>query len=468
MRFLAPTSPTSPTSVAEEEPSPFDCKGRARLVFDARRRARTLGPKDLNGLLTVDREFASTRSEDARAVGFFGRVCKRPVFAKLFWRKKLGVGKHTRAERQNVEKSLLQRDLEMIVSRGTTPCLPFRLFSVTTSVALFRKTRANRVIDARLRGMRIVDVSERSASFADACLRLLSRERGENIESESHRKLLAAARKGQLVHEKLDVSSPTFCRAGLVDVVFTEKCAVRTLSEYFGDSSVNASCLPEVYLMLVHALSVFARRGISHNDLHSRNVVVRRVAPTVVSFGRTRRFVTTVVPFVVDWDLGRSDVVQNPELDDYSHVGLSDRANPLFDLYGLVKTFFYHRASFARRFSGRDTVMTSPTAARLERAFKELLEPATSREPWLLKYDYTYLDDANVMKTQQCVQQTPYIPHKGSGKVEKIWPPSVHELTPPFSAIGNRLHALVERPLGPDDPVPEDAVGEFSFADFFD
>lgn len=461
--------PSSSSSPSDDGLSPFDCEGRARRIFAARKFAKSFFMNHaLNDTLNIERTFVTTRSEEARAVGFLGRVIDRPVFGKLFWRKR--TGKHA-AERQNVEKALLQRDLEMLVSRGTTPCLPFRLFSVTTTVGLFRKTRANRLIDARLRGMRIVDVSEKNASFENACLRLLSRDRREDIERESHLKLLAAARKGELTHDRLDVSHPTLCRAGLVDVVFTEKCADRTLFDYLGESSTSSSCLAEVYLMLVHALSVFARHDISHNDLHSRNVVVRRVPPTVVSFGETRRFVTTVVPFVVDWDMGRSDAVPNPELDDYWHVGLSDRANPLFDLYGLVKTFLYHHQSFVRRRSNTDdeVVATSRDAVRLANAFTSLLEPATSRHGWLLEYEYRYLDDAKRMKTQKCVQQTPYIPHRGSGKVEKRWPASVRELTPRFSAIGDRLHALVERPLGPNDPVPEDAVGgEYRFSDFFD
>ena len=454
---------------AIDEPSPFDCEARASAVFDARRYCR--GAVARRGLadVEVERAFATTRSERARAVGFTGRFVGRPVFAKLFWRNRTG----KRAfERQNVEKSLLQRDLEDIVSRGSTPCLPFRMLSVSTTVGRFRKTRANRHIDARLRGMRIVDASEKSASFRKACLGLLSKDDGrDDIEDESHRALLAAARDGRLAHETLDVTRPTLCRAGLVDVVFTEKCADTTLFDYLGDTSANASsCLPEVYLMLVHALSVFARRGISHNDLHSRNVVLRRVPPTVVSFGETRRFVTTVAPFVVDWDLGRSETVSNPELDDYEFVGLSDQANPLFDLYGLVKTFLYHRDAFSRRSPFGQTVATSRQAARLAAVFEELFEPARRRHGWLLEFEYRYIDETTKrMETQKCVQQTPYIPRRGSGKVEKRWPASVRELTPSFSTIGDRLHALVERPLGPRDPVPDDAEGrEFTFAEFFD
>ena len=278
--------PTIPFFI-DDEPSPFDCEARASRVFDARRYWRDAVSR--RGLVdvAVERAFATTRSERARAVGFTGRFVGRPVFAKLFWRNRIG----KRAfERQNVEKSLLQRDLEAIVSRGVTPCLPFRMMSVSTTVGRFRKTRANRIIDARLRGMRIVDASEKNASFRKACTSLLPKDARADIEDESHRALLAAARDGRLVHETLDVKKPTLCRAGLVDVVFTEKCADRTLFDFLGDTSVDASaCLPEVYLMLVHALSVFARRGISHTDLHSRNVVLRRVPPTVVSFGRARR-----------------------------------------------------------------------------------------------------------------------------------------------------------------------------------
>lgn len=457
-----------PTLDVDDESSPFDCEARASAVFKARRYCRDAVSRRGLADVEVERAFATTRSESARTVGFTGRFVARSVFAKLFWRNRAG----KRAfERQNVEKSLLQRDLEDIVSRGTTPCLPFRIMSVSTTVGRFRKTRANRHIDARLRGMRIVDASEKSASFRKTCLRLLSSDEHEDIRHESHGELLAAARDGRLVHETLDVTKPTLCRAGLVDVVFTEKCADKTLFDYLGDTSANASaCLPEVYLMLVHALSVFARRGISHNDLHSRNVVLRRVPPTVVSFGETRRFVTTVAPFVVDWDLGRSETVNNPELESYAFVGLSDRANPLFDLYGLVKTFLYHHDTFSVRSSLGETVATSRQAARLADVFERLFEPARRRHGWLLEFEYRYLDDStNKIETQKCVQQTPYIPHRGSGKVEQTWPSSVRELTPSFSTIGDSLHALVERPLGPRDPAPDDARGrEFTFTDFFD
>lgn len=472
--------------------SPFDCEGRARSVVGVRRRTmkrlrascyRGDASRDraFNDALSVERAFATTRSEDARAVGFFGRFLDRPVFGKLFWRRRIG---KNAAERQNVEVSLLQQDLERLVSRGVTPCLPFRLFSVTTTVGRFRKTRANRHVDARLRGMRIVDACDKSETFANACLALLgrrglSRDAREEIERESHGKLLAAARSGRLVHERLDVDAPTLCRSGLVDVVLVEKCGDETLLDHLSARppsrpSTNASrvsaCLAETYLMLVHALSAFARHGVSHNDLHSRNVVIRRVPPTVVSFGERRRFVTTVAPFVVDWDLGRSDTVKNPELDEYWFVGLSDRANPLFDLYGLVKTFLYHHDAFSRR-DGIETVGSSVEAARLAAAFRELFEPARARHGWLLEYEYRYVDGASKRtKTQRCVQQTPYIPHRGSGKVEKRWPTSVRELTPSFSAIGDRLYSLVGRPLGPDDPIPEDANenAEFFFPEFFD
>lgn len=457
-------------------PSPFDCEGRALRAFAIRKKAwqafalkkKTAYHRALSDALGVDHAFATTRSEEARAVAFFGRFLHRPVFGKMFWRRRIG---RRSAERQNVEKSLLQRDLETLVSRSVTPCLPFRLFSLTTTVGRFRKSRANRVIDARLRGMRIVDVSEKHPAFARACASLLSCDSRDVIENESHGKLLAAARKGDLAHPSLDVTKPTFCRTGLVDIVLTEKCADQTLAEYLGarpSEESGSARLADVYLMLVHALSVFARHGISHNDLHSRNVLVRRVAPTVVSFGKTRRFVTTAIPFVVDWDLGRSEEISNPELDDYWHVGLSDRANPLFDLYGLVKTFMYHRESFARRCLRASTAATSLDGTRLANAFASLLEPATSKHGWLLEYEYKYIDDAKRLRTQRCVQQTPYIPEEGSGKVEKRWPTEVLELTPSFSAIGDRLYALVERPLGPDDPVPSDAVGEYSFPDFFD
>lgn len=452
----------------DDEPSPFDCKARASRVFDARRYWRDAVSRRGLADVAVERSFATTRSEKARAVGFTGRFVGRPVFAKLFWRNRTG----KRAfERQNVEKSLLQRDLEAIVSRGATPCLPFRMMSVSTTVGRFRKTRANRVIDTRLRGMRIVDASEKSASFRNACLSLLPKDAREDIEDESHRVLLTAARDGRLVHETLDVKKPTLCRGGLVDVVFTEKCADLTLFDYLADASADASAsLPEVYLMLVHALSVFARRGISHNDLHSRNVVLRRVPPTVVSFGSARRFVTTVAPFVVDWDLGRSETVNNPELEDYGFVGLADQANPLFDLYGLVKTFLYHHDAFSGRSSFDETVATSRQAARVADTFEKLFEPAARRHGWLLEFEYRYLDDSTKrIETQKCVQQTPYIPRRGSGKVEKRWPSSVRELTPRFSTIGDRLYALVARPLRPDEVAPDDAGGrEFAFADFFD
>lgn len=468
--------------------SPFDCEGRAKSVLATRRRAlkslrvsRCRGDaysgRAFNDSLAIERAFATTRSEDARAVGFFGRFLDRPVFGKVFWRRRIG---RNAAERQNVEVSLLQQDLERLVSRGTTSCLPFRLFSVTTTVGRFRKTRVHRHVDARLRGMRIVDACDKSEAFADECLAFLatrvpSRDARRVVERESHGKLLAAARSGRLFHERLDVDAPTLCRAGLVDVVLTEKCGDETLDDYLASrpSISSSSCLAEAYLMLVHALSVFARHAVSHNDLHSRNVVIRRVPPTVVSFGRERRFVTTVAPFVVDWDLGRSDTVKNPELEDYWFVGLSDRANPLFDLYGLVKTFLYHHEAFSRRdaIGGDETVGSSVEASRLATAFRELFEPARARHGWLLEYEYRYRDDASQRtKTQRCVQQTPYIPDRGSGKVEKRWPSSVRELTPSFSAIGDRLYALVERPLSPNDPIPEDATieREYFFPDFFD
>lgn len=400
--------------------SPFDHVKRTEAAYAIREASRYF-PADVSRsvrfvcdeMLRVERTFVSERSAEARAVAFLGKLFGKPVFGKIYWRTLRGPN----PENPNVEEALLLQ-LEKLVSRGETPCLPIRHVFLSVPMRLFKKTLAHPPIN---------------------------------------RELLAELKKAPRGPGGRACRQP-FGRADVVDIVLTEKCGDATLRDYIASTKPGMqSDVFEAYLMLIHALSMFAKHGINHNDLHSRNVIVRRVPPVAVSLGG-RRFVTTIAPFVVDWDLGRGAGVPNPRLADYDHVGIFDRENPLFDLFGLVKTFLFHRTHRKH---------PSPEMEELAELFSKLFETVRAEHEWLFEFEYHYEDHGGRVRTQRCVQQTPYIPARGSGRVSAKWPESVFEKTPSFEEIGDALYARVGHPLGEDEPVPEGVGGEHFFPNFF-
>ncbi len=400
--------------------SPFDHVKRPEAAYAIREASRYF-PADVSRsvrfvcdeMLRVERTFVSERSAEARAVAFLGKLFGKPVFGKIYWRTLRGPN----PENPNVEEALLLQ-LEKLVSRGETPCLPIRHVFLSVPMRLFKKTLAHPPIN---------------------------------------RELLAELKKAPRGPGGRACRQP-FGRADVVDIVLTEKCGDATLRDYIASTKPGMqSDVFEAYLMLIHALSMFAKHGINHNDLHSRNVIVRRVPPVAVSLGG-RRFVTTIAPFVVDWDLGRGAGVPNPRLADYDHVGIFDRENPLFDLFGLVKTFLFHRTHRKH---------PSPEMEELAELFSKLFETVRAEHEWLFEFEYHYEDHGGRVRTQRCVQQTPYIPARGSGRVSAKWPESVFEKTPSFEEIGDALYARVGHPLGEDEPVPEGVGGEHFFPNFF-
>jgi hypothetical protein len=218
-----------------------------------------------------------------------------------------------------------------------------------------------------------------------------------------------------------------------------ESCGETTLADYLLKGTGDNDVL-QVYLMLFHALKVLSQAGISHNDLHLRNVVVRLIAPTVVSFsGRT--FITRAVPVIIDWDMGCSTRRRNRSLEELNYVGIFNKHNPLFDLFGVVKSLIWN-ASIISRYSRAP--INQPSARALILTLKGAFGEVVARHPWLFAFEFRDGDGDSF----QSIQQTPYFP--STNKLEPVanWPIDIQPLTPSADALQAQIHALIEAKEG--------------------
>lgn len=292
----------------------------------------------------------------------------------------------------NAERKLVGRDIEAILQSGKTPCLPFAINELKLSnndgLATWEVYR---------------DLVKRSGSHK---------------------------RRGRSVH-----------------LLLMEACGEVTLMNYVFARKRKRNDILQIFLMVFHALRVLADAGVSHNDLHLQNIVVKTVSPTVVSFGG-RVFRTTAVPVIIDWDMGCSARVSNRALEFYGHVGIFDVHNPLFDLFGVTKALLYYTEGRGGR--GDDIVAGCEETRALVKTLRELFTPVVEKHSWL--FSYAFSDEFG--HRVSTVQQTPYFPNRETREPVARWPPDVFELTPSFETIQNRIHAMIEALEGRVDEKP--------------
>jgi hypothetical protein len=215
-----------------------------------------------------------------------------------------------------------------------------------------------------------------------------------------------------------------------------EACGEMTLADYLLSAPPRNDILP-IFLMLFHALGVLADAGISHNDLHLRNVVIKRTPLTTVSF-KDRTFATTAVPVIIDWDMGCSTKRKNKSLIDYHHVGIFNTHNPLFDMFGIVKSLSWAIKRVSTYELPRCVLRSAATEQLMEKLTR-LFAPAVNAHPWLFAFEFQDSDGENLT----CVQQTPYVPMKRTGTVA-TWPKDVVRMAPTFDALQHEVFMMIE------------------------
>lgn len=344
--------------------------------------------KDWGTVLSLREHFASTRSsEDASCVAFSGNLDIVGRNAECFV--KIAYKNASDVRDAAVERRILETDIKRLVSRALTPCLPL-------CMGTFRVRNDTGVMNWKLYG----DVVERIR--AEGNVRDLKRRR-------------------------------------FIDLLVTEHCGRMTLKDYVVSSTRGRNELPCIFLMLFHALEVLSKDGICHGDMHFKNIVLREVPPTVVSFGG-RVFETTLVPVIVDWDIARTAHVKNTT---YSHVGIFNEQDPLFDLYGVLRTLFYTEMQSAHNSRRKESIITCPETKKFLIEMAQSLREAKRRHPWLFKLEFRDEDG----QTVKCVQQTPYVPANGRGRPVK-WPKDVGEVTPSFQVLQDIAYKAISRAGG--------------------
>lgn len=351
--------------------------------------ARPKKTKDWGKVLSLREHFASTRSsEDASCVAFSGNLDIVGRNAECFV--KIAYKNASDARDAAVERRILENDIRRLVSRALTPCLPL-------CMGTFRVKNDTGIMNWKLYGEVLEQIKK------EGIVRDLNRRR-------------------------------------FIDLLVTEHCGKMTLREYLLSRSTNdRNELPCIFLMLFHALEILSEHGICHGDMHFKNIVLCEVPPTVVSFDG-RVFETTLVPIIVDWDIARTSRVKNTT---YSHVGIFNEQDPLFDLYGVLRTLFYTQMQSTHNSRREGAIITCPETKKFLLDITHSLREAKRRHPWLFKLEFQDEDGHTV----KCVQQTPYVPAGGRGRPVK-WPKDVKEVTPSFRGLRDIAYKAISRTEG--------------------
>ena len=237
-------------------------------------------------------------------------------------------------------------------------------------------------------------------------------------------------------------------RARSVHLLAMEACGDMTLSDYLCSKQTSSNDIVQIFLMLIHALAALSKAGISHNDLHLRNIVVQVIPSTVVSFSG-RVFRTSVVPIIIDWDMGCSTRQKNRSLRDYGHVGIFNTHNPVFDLFGVIKSLRWEMSVRSHpKFKG--TVMSHDISALLVATLEAAFSNVVQKYPWLFAF---YIQNEDGDRTR-CVQQTMYMPNPEATTPVAEWPSGVRRMTPSFDTLQSMLHTLIETNSGPENDAP--------------
>jgi hypothetical protein len=289
------------------------------------------------------------------------------------------------------ERKLIGQDIEPLLARGLTPCLPFVMheFKLPLDNGLAAWSLYNDIL----------------------------------VKSKNNATKAGEAFGGPTQH---------------VHLLAMEACGEITLADYLYSEATDADVL-QIYLMLFHAIGVLSKAGISHNDLHLRNVVIKRVPATVVRFaGRT--FVARAVPIIIDWDMGCSTRRHNRSLSDYNYVGIFNTHNPVFDLFGAVKTLIWNSEIRAAN-NFLQCVINQKRAKALVSVLRESFKEVVSRHPWLFAFEFCDRDGDSFAS----VQQTPYFDPSNQLKTVAAWPADIEGLAPSVDALQAKIHALIER-----------------------
>jgi serine/threonine protein kinase len=283
----------------------------------------------------------------------------------------------------NTERLLMQEELETVARR--TPCIPLRFVTVEIPRDIFNQTEMYKTTKSFMKGRR-------------------------------------ASRKH-------------------VHVMLIENCGELPLSAFLKQNQRSEE-IHSIYFMLYHALAFLSEKGVSHNDLHSNNIMITDVEPSLVCFG-DKQFFATCVPRIIDWDLGRAVSCTNKALREYNHVGIFDSHNSLFDLFGLTKTLFWHHEKKDYHRMAACSVIQSTDARRLVQSLRDVFKTVDAVHPWVLQYEKPTTSG----KRLRCVQQTPFIPNKDDCVAVEKWPSDIYDLTPTYECITGAIYASMNEKM---------------------
>jgi len=374
-------------------PSPMSFKSRASSIQKLRGmvRERMANGSSFDEIVRVGRCLQPTNPKDATSLVFKGSLMHNTVFGKIVWRKV------NRKGGANTERKLMENELEGAVNCGLTPCMPLRYASIEIDYKTFMQTEMFRSVNGFMK------------------------EGGRRRPSDH-----------------------------TLHFMLMEDCGDTTLSSFL-NSEGPATDIHAVIFMLFHALSWLRLMGISHNDLHGSNVILRTIEPTCVSFGNCK-FVTSTLPYIIDWDLGRSNRVKNSNLVNYNHVGIFDSYNALFDTMGLTKTIFWtNRHARNPRCRAKSTEF-----GKVIRVLAKVFQPLTAKHPWIFNEDLVITGDDGKVDRLSTVEQTPYVPDLRTGRAQRKWPTSVARDAP-------TLHEITEAIYADADKTASHSTADFSF-----
>jgi hypothetical protein len=207
---------------------------------------------------------------------------------------------------------------------------------------------------------------------------------------------------------------------GRIHMAIYEDCGDMSLARYFNTRG-SGKQLHGIVAMIYHALAQFSTLRVSHNDLHSKNIIICRSPQSIVSLGEFT-FQMKVVPKIIDWGLGRSDATPNALLEDenINSYGIFNAYNSLFDMIGFTKLLFWHHETSTAINCRARSVEFHDIIVSLKASFKPLME----QFPALFSFE-------------NGVQQTKF---EVDGIIKETWPEEARARCPSFEGILQSLY----------------------------
>lgn len=172
----------------------------------------------------------------------------------------------------------------------------------------------------------------------------------------STRKMLKDASKNKL-RKRLPVKVLLTGRAGS-DIDLSPDANITSLYdilERFFSEKINDNTdkyLEMMLFQLTYTLQVMSKRKLSHNDLHTKNIMVldlgsgKRITRYYRCYGKMYRISTRYIPYIFDWDLAycvelgdNLKLVDNVFCGDYN---ICNEFNPKKDFYTIMSMMLYH------------------------------------------------------------------------------------------------------------------------------